>query len=331
MAASSPLVSIITPSFNQARYLEAAIRSVLAQDYAPLEYIVVDGGSTDGSLAIVERHASKLTRWLSEPDAGQADAINKGFRTARGEIVAWLNSDDLYLPGAVAEAVRALAEHPEAGMVCGDGILIDEGNRLLDWHRYRAFTLPDLLSFEVLLQPAVFMRRSALEACGGLGDDYHLILDHDLWMRMAARAPIVHVPHYWAAERTHPEAKTMAAAAEFADEARRLIAEAERSPDLGPVVAAHRARVEAGLECFAARRMIDAGRYGTALSLFARGFRRRPGAALRYWYKIIQAAMGAAGLERLFLGYRRARRRLQHGPARLDLSEGAPRLVRRRT
>src|SRR3990170_8929542 len=144
---------------------------------------------------------------------------------------------------------------------------------------------------------------------------------------MAARAPIVHVPHYWAAERTHPEAKTMAAAAEFADEARRLIAEAGRSPRLVPVVAAHRARVEAGLECFAARRMIDAGRYGTALSLFASGFRLRPGTALRYWYKIIQAAMGAVGLERLFLAYRRARRRIRHGSSRLELTDGAPRIV----
>jgi glycosyltransferase involved in cell wall biosynthesis len=303
---------------------------VLAQDYTPIEYIVVDGGSSDGSLEIIQRYSDRLARWLSEPDAGQADAINKGFRMTRGEIVAWLNSDDLYLPGAIAEAVRALGEHPEAGMVCGDGILIDEANRLLDWHRYRAFTIVDLLSFDVLLQPTVFMRRSALDACGGLKDDYHLILDHDLWVRMAARAPIIHVPSFWAAERTHPEAKTMAAAAEFAGEARRLIAEAERSPDLGPVVAAHRARVGAGLECFAARRMIDAGRYGAALSLFARGFRRRPASALRFWYKIVQAAMGAVGLERLFLGYRRARRRLQHGPARLDLSEGAPRLVRTR-
>jgi hypothetical protein len=147
---------------------------------------------------------------------------------------------------------------------------------------------------------------------------------------MAARAPIVHVPHFWAAERTHPEAKTMAAAAEFAEEARRLIAEAERSPELAPVVSANRARVQAGLECFAARRMIDAGRYAASLSLFARGLRRRPATALRFWYKIVQAAMGAAGLERLFLGYRRARRRIQHGPARLDLSEGAPRLVRGR-
>jgi glycosyltransferase involved in cell wall biosynthesis len=330
MPATGPLVSIITPTFNQARYLEASIRSVLAQEYSPLEYLVIDGGSTDGSLAILDRYADRLTRWISEPDTGQADAINKGFRLAKGEIVAWLNSDDLYLPGAIAEAVQALAEHPEAGMVCGDGILIDEANRLLDWHRYRAPALIDLLSFEVLLQPTVFMRRSALEEAGSLRSDLHLILDHDLWVRLAARAPIIHVPRFWAAERTHPEAKTMAAAAEFAGEARRLIAEAGRSQELAPAVSAGRARVEAGLEVFAARRMIDAGRYGESLRLFARGFRRRPATALRYWYKVVQAAMGAVGLERLFLAYRRLRRRIQHGPARLELAEGSPRIVRGR-
>jgi glycosyltransferase involved in cell wall biosynthesis len=326
----TPLISIITPSFNQARYLEATLLSVLAQDYAPIEYIVVDGGSTDGSLGILQRFAGRLAGWVSEPDSGQADAINKGFRMAKGEILAWLNSDDLYLPGAVAEAVDALRRHPEAGMVYADGILIDEDGRLLDWHRYRAYDASDLLSFEVLLQPTVFMRRSALDAAGGLQTGYRLILDHDLWVRIAARFPIVHVPRFWAAERTHPEAKTMAAAAEFAEEARRLVAEAERSTDLGPIVAAQRARVEVGLECFAARRMIDAGRYGEALRLFARGFRRRPTTVLRFWYKVVQAAMGLIGLEGLFLWYRAARRRVQHGPLRLDLSEGTPRIVRGR-
>jgi glycosyltransferase involved in cell wall biosynthesis len=247
---------------------------------------------------------------------------------AKGEIVAWLNSDDLYLPGAVAEAVDALRRHPQAGMVYADGILIDEDGRLLDWHRYRAYDAADLLSFEVLLQPTVFMRRRALEAAAGLQTGYRLILDHDLWVRVSARFPIVHVARFWAAERTHPEAKTMSAAAEFAEEARRLVAEAEGSTDLGPIVSAHRARVQAGLECFAARRMIDAGRYGESLRLFARGFRRRPATALHFWYKIIQAAMGLIGLERLFLWYRSARRRAQHGSLRLDLNEEAPRIVR---
>jgi len=126
------LVSIITPSYNQSAYLEQAIQSVLGQDYTPLEYIVVDGGSADGSAEIIQRYASRLAWWVSERDAGQADAINKGLRRASGEIVAWLNSDDLYQPGAIAQAVAALRDHPEAGLAFGDAITIDARGRTID-------------------------------------------------------------------------------------------------------------------------------------------------------------------------------------------------------
>jgi glycosyltransferase involved in cell wall biosynthesis len=324
MSTSLPLVSIITPSFNQARFLEATLGSILNQNYPRLETIVVDGGSSDGSLDILRRYEGRLTRWLSEPDRGQADAINKGLRLAKGEIVAWLNSDDLYLPGAIRQAVQTLAEHPEAGMVYGDGVLIDEDGVILDRHRYRTYTVLDLLCFEVLLQPTVFLRRSVLDRVGLLDEGYRLILDHQLWVRIAAQGPILHVPRFWAAERTHLSAKTIAAAAEFVDEARKLVVWAESSPDLGPLIAAHRPRVEASLEGFAARRMIDARRYREALSFFALSFRRRPAVPLRFWYKILQAKMGLVGLEGLFLWYRRTRRRLQYGRARLDLGQSMP-------
>lgn len=127
----SPLVSIVTPSFNQAAYLESSIRSVLDQDYRPLEYIVIDGGSSDGSRGILERYADRLAWWVSEPDAGQTEAINKGFARSKGSILAWLNSDDVYVPGAVREAVEYLTAHPEAGMVYGDADYIDAAARRL--------------------------------------------------------------------------------------------------------------------------------------------------------------------------------------------------------
>lgn len=315
--ADVPLVSIVTPSFNQAPFLEATIRSVLAQDYPRVEYTVIDGGSEDGSLAILERYSTRLASWVSEPDRGQSDAINKGLRQAGGEIVAWLNSDDLYMPGTICAAVEALTHHPEAGMVYADGLLIDREGRLLDRHKYGRYSLLDLLCFEVLLQPTVFMRRSVLEAVGYLSDEYDLILDHELWVRIASSYPIVHVQGFWAAERTYPEAKTIASAAAFADEARRLLEWARTRAAFAPVVNDHWDQVEASWECFAARRKIDSRHYGQALRHFARGMRIAPAVVLKYWYKIIQAGMGAVGLEKGFLWYRRARRRLQHADARL--------------
>jgi glycosyltransferase involved in cell wall biosynthesis len=121
-----PLVSIVTPSFNQADFLEATIESVLSQDYPRIEYIIVDGGSTDGCVDILSRYSDRIDYWISEPDAGQTDAINKGFDRAKGQIFAWLNSDDVYKPGAVSEAVAFLHENPDVGMVYGDADFIDD-------------------------------------------------------------------------------------------------------------------------------------------------------------------------------------------------------------
>jgi glycosyltransferase involved in cell wall biosynthesis len=316
-----PLVSIITPSYNQAAYLERTIRSVLLQDYPSIEYLIIDGASTDNSLEIIRQYESQITEWVSEPDQGQGEAINKGIRLARGEIVAWINSDDLLMAGAISEAVAALQAAPQAGMVYGDGILIDQQDRILDWHPYRQFDVLDLLKFNVLLQPAVFMRRKVLSQVGLLNNEYNLILDHELWVRIAAHTHLVHVPRYWAAERTYPQAKTRALAAGFVEEAYDLIAVYERDPELGPVIQAHRTVITAALEIFAGRRLIDAGYYGRALRMLLRAVPRSPTLAFRYWYKYIQALMGAMGLETLFMAYRTMRRKINHGETLLAFSE----------
>lgn len=327
MSRNQPLVSIVTPSFNQAQFLEEAILSVIHQAYPRIEYIVIDGGSTDGSLEIIERYASKLAYWASARDSGQADAINRGMDRSTGEIVAWLNSDDLYLAGAIRQAVDALQAHPEAAMVFADGLMVDETGRLLDRHRYRSLSTLDLLCFDVLLQPTVFMRKEVLEEVGFLDASYNLILDHDLWVRLSSSHPIVHIPRFWAVERTHAGAKTIAQASAFVEEAQRMIARVGDSKDLGPLVRAHRRQIGASLDLFAAKRLIDAGDYRLALERYRAAARQSPVRALRFWYKAVQAAMGVMGLDGIFLAYRKARRRVETRGARITMGPSGAELA----
>lgn len=208
-----PLVSIVTPSFNQARYLEATMRSVLDQDYSRIEYIVIDGGSTDGSEEIIRRYAERLNYWVSEPDDGQTDAINKGFNRAQGDILAWLNSDDVYRPGAIAEAVMYMGDHPEVGMVYGDADYIDDTGQVIgrfpaartDYKRLRG-------GYVHIPQQTAFFRARLWQMVGPLDPSFYFAMDYDLWVRIAAISPIRYHPRTWAAFRLHGDAKSLAEA-----------------------------------------------------------------------------------------------------------------------
>lgn len=290
------LVSIITPSFNQAPFLRRTMESVFAQDYEPMEYLVVDGGSADGSLDIIRDYASRLSWWVSEPDRGQADAINKGLARANGEIVAWLNSDDCYVPGAIRSAVRVFQEHPDAVLVYGNMQAMDESDRITNIMTYSQLTLEKLLCFQIIGQPAVFLRRSAVVAAGGLHTDYHLLLDHQLWIRLARLGPMVHVDQIWAAARYHAAAKNRARAGQFGGEALRILDWASREPDLGPVLQRVEKRARASAHRLNARYLLDAGRPQQALRAWSRAFAIHPLTALSRTNLLISALLEITGL-----------------------------------
>jgi glycosyltransferase involved in cell wall biosynthesis len=309
------LVSIITPSYNQAAYLEQTIQSVLSQDYPAIEYILVDGGSTDGSLEIIEKYRPRFAWWVSELDSGQAEAINKGFSRATGEIIAWLNSDDLYLPGAISQAVAALSSNPGLGFVYGDAITIDAAGNPLSQLKFEDYQLLDLIGFRIICQPAVFMRRRVLEKAGYLDASYHFLLDHQLWIRLARQAPFQHVPATWAAARHHPAAKNVAQAAGFGQEAFRILDWMEVDSELAPLVLAHRRRIQAGAHRLNARYLLDGGFPAPSLRAYARALRFSPGFALKHWHRMLYAALSMLGGKGLAEWYYRIKRKLRRPPA----------------
>ena len=205
----TPLVSIVTPSFNQREYLEDTICSVLGQDYPALEYFVIDGGSTDGSLEIIKKYADKLTGWVSEPDQGQTEAINKGFLRSGGKYMAWLNSDDIYQPGAIRSAVEFLQKNPEIGLVYGDTDLIDGSGKKVGRFNAQQTSYQRLMRGGVYIpQPAAFWRRDLWEKSGPLDPTLFFAMDYDLWVRFSKLASIKYHPELWASFRIHGEGKT---------------------------------------------------------------------------------------------------------------------------
>jgi len=207
---SWPRVSIVTPSYNQAQFIEETIRSVLLQGYPNLEYIIIDGGSTDSSVGIIKKYEPWLSYWVSEVDRGQAEAVNKGWRRARGEILAYLNSDDTYLPQTVETVVSSFHEHQDVGMVYGDCNLIDEEGETIGPMPGEKFTLEKMLWRNVVPQPAAFIRRSVLERVGLLDENLHHCMDYDLWLRIALHFPVKHIPTILANFRLHSSSKTIA-------------------------------------------------------------------------------------------------------------------------
>lgn len=211
-------VSIVTPSYNQAGFIERTMQSVLQQtgDFE-LEYIIVDGQSTDGSLALMQQYAAtdQRLRYVSEPDQGQSDAINKGLRLATGEILAYINADDVYLPGALQHVVTWFRQHPNIQWAYGQCSIIDEHDQeQLRWVTayknwwLRRYSYRTLLVLNYISQPAVFWRRSAMQAIGYFSEQHHLIMDYEYWLRLGKQYLAGVIPHYLASFRSHASNKS---------------------------------------------------------------------------------------------------------------------------
>ncbi len=214
-----PLVSIITPTFNQAKYIEDTILSVRNQDYPRIEHIVIDGSSTDGTLDLLRKYEDKLT-WISEKDHGQADAINKGFRKATGDIYGWVNSDDLYVPGAIRTVVEHFNAHPEDSFIYGDCEALDESGKSygIRTHVKQGGWQELVGELDFIVQPASFWRANVWKTCGELDESLHYTLDYEYWMRVAKPFPPRYIPTLLAKERLYPAAKTFSGAVKRMEE-----------------------------------------------------------------------------------------------------------------
>jgi glycosyltransferase involved in cell wall biosynthesis len=203
-----PKISVVTPSFNQGRYIESTIKSVLDQGYPNLEYLIMDGGSTDGTVEIIEKYSDQLTYWVSEPDEGQTDALIKGFNRASGDILCWLCSDDLFEARTLQEVAEIFVQHPDWEVVYGDSFWIDADGRPIRFKKeipYYNFVW--MYDHDYLPQPSTFWRRGIYEKVGGLDVRMELSMDSDLWSRFAEHTALHHVPLAWSRMRFYPEQK----------------------------------------------------------------------------------------------------------------------------
>ncbi|OGU20188.1 MAG: glycosyl transferase [Hydrogenophilales bacterium RIFOXYD1_FULL_62_11] len=226
MSQHYPRISVITPSFNQAQFLERTMCSVLDQGYPNLEYIVIDGGSTDGSVEIIQKYADRLAYWVSESDRGQAHAINKGLERATGDWVGWQNSDDIFYPDAFMQVVQAAIRYPQAELIIGDMNLIDELDKVIRELIYVRPTYESLLAEGMVLSnQAAFWRRSLHARIGWLNESLHYGFDYEWFLRVLRETEhAVHVQECLGALRYHDATKTSRSQTLFDEEYRGILA-----------------------------------------------------------------------------------------------------------
>jgi len=300
-----PLVSIVTPSYNQAAFLEETIQSVLAQDYPNVEYIIVDGGSTDGSMEIISRYADRLAWWVSEPDRGQSDAINKGLRHSQGKYFGYINSDDLLMPSAVRAAVEYLESHPDVGMVYGDVEYIDAVGRTIRFYKSSAFDLVELVrsARNWVPQPGSLIRRDALDDVGGLDPEIQYNMDQEHLYRIGLKYPVAYVPVTLARFRLHQESKTVSGAERNARSEVLIYRKFFERADLPPSLRSLRSEAWCAAYLYAARACAYGNRRQLALGYVSKAAIVFPVALLSraFWKACLYALAGESIVMRLGL------------------------------
>lgn len=204
-----PKITIVTPSFNQAIFLERTILSVINQGYPNLEYIIIDGGSTDGSVDIIKKYESHISKWVSEPDSGQSNAINKGFKMATGDLYNWLNSDDILYPATLKIVAEYCLKYPNHQVFYGDRVIIDKDDRVLKVNEGPSFKRWESKMYLKIPQETTFFSKSIWNKVNGLNEDLHYTMDVDLWRRFLKYTDFIHIPFYLGAYREHDLSKSV--------------------------------------------------------------------------------------------------------------------------
>jgi glycosyltransferase involved in cell wall biosynthesis len=322
-------ISVITPSYNQGSFIEETIRSVLLQGYTNLEYVVIDGGSTDDSAAIIERYAPFLDSWVTEPDDGQSDAINKGFERTSGDIVIWLNSDDRFQPGALNQIARTFTDHPDLVLAYGDPNIIDGDGRVIERQRLPSYDAAQVLEMSVILpQPAAFVRRSALVGRPLVRTDLHYTMDTELWFRLVRAGNMLHIDHVLADSRLWEDNKATAQRLRWPPELLQIVDEFFADPDLAPEYRRIERRVRGGVLANAGGFSYYGGDAAAARRLLMRSAWTYPPGLwrTRLGGRLVRALLG----DRVFGLLHRLRRRIAAKSTGVDtVSKGSPRLPHR--
>ncbi len=283
-----PVVSIISPSFNQELFVSTAVDSVLNQAYLHLECIIIDGGSTDGTVDILKHYGDRI-RWISEPDRGQSHALNKGWRVARGEILGWLNSDDTYQPGTLQAVVNAFLAHPDVGGIYGDCDYISATGEFLEKYEAGPFDYEAFFrtSRSPIPQPAMFIRRAVYEQIGPVNESLRLVMDWEYWLRVGMNYPILYLPQILATYRVHGSSKSATENLRFGEETVRVYREMFANPNLPEKLRRYEKEAMNNVLLQAAKYAFDGACLKEARRYLVEGWKIRPYNLHRFMAKIL--------------------------------------------